>query len=130
MPFEPINTQEEFDSRVQELYGDVAGLQGQIDTLNGQRQTDAQTISDLQNQVKGFQTADLKRRVASKKGIPPEMADRLTGETEAELLKDADAVAGMLKALKGPAPLHEPDKNDPSAKDVYMTNLLRQLRGE
>ena len=35
MDFNPINTQEEFDARVAEVYGDVAGLQGQITALTG-----------------------------------------------------------------------------------------------
>lgn len=55
MEFEPINTQEEFDNRVRELYGDVTDLQDQITTLTGQRDTDAKTIAELQSQVKGYQ---------------------------------------------------------------------------
>lgn len=130
MEFEPINTQEEFDNRVRELYGDVTDLQGQITTLTGQRDTDAKTIADLQSQVKGYQTTALKQRVARQKGIPAEMADRLSGETEKDLLADADVVAAMLKAVKGPAPLFDPDKKDPDAKNAHLTNLLHELRGE
>ncbi len=130
MEFEPINTQEEFENRVRELYGDVNDLQGKITTLTGQRDTDAKTIAELQKQVKGFETSALKQRIARQKGIPAEMADRLSGETEKDLLADADAVAAMLKAVKGPAPLHDPDKNDPDAKNAHLTNLLHELRGE
>lgn len=130
MEFEPINTQEEFDNRVRELYGDVNDLQGKITTLTGQRDTDAKTIAALQSKVKGFETSALKQRIARQKGIPAEMADRLSGETEKDLLADADAVAAMLKAVKGPAPLHDPDKNDPDAKNAHLTNLLHELRGE
>lgn len=130
MEFEPINTQEEFDNRVRELYGDVNDLQGQITTLTGQQDTDAKTIAALQSKVKGFETSALKQRIARQKGIPAEMADRLSGETEKDLLADADAVAAMLKAVKGPAPLHDPDKNDPDAKNAHLTNLLHELRGE
>ena len=67
MEFEPINTQEEFDNRVRELYGDVTDLQGQITTLTGQRDTDAKTIAELQSQVKGYQTTALKQRIARQK---------------------------------------------------------------
>ena len=48
MEFTPINTQEEFDARVREVHGDVAGLQGQIETLTGERDTHAATIAQLQ----------------------------------------------------------------------------------
>lgn len=130
MEFVPINTQEEFNNRVRELYGDVNDLQGQITTLTGQRDTDAKTIAALQSQVKGFETSALKQRIARQKGIPAEMADRLSGETEKDLLADADTVAAMLKAVKGPAPLYDPDKKDPDAKTTHLTNLLHELRGE
>lgn len=130
MEFEPINTQEEFDNRVRELYGDVTDLQGQITTLTGQRDTDAKTISDLQSQVKGYQTTALKMRIARQKGIPAEMADRLSGETEKDLLADADVVVAMLKAVKGPAPLYDPDKKVQDAQNAHLTNLLHELRGE
>ena len=57
MEFTPINTQEEFDTRVAELYGDVNDLQGKITAHT-------QTIEQLQGQIKGYETAALKRRIA------------------------------------------------------------------
>lgn len=123
MPFEPINTQEEFEARVTEVYGDVKDLQGQITTLTGER--------DAANaKVKGYETAAMKRRIAQEKGIPAEFADRLTGETEKDLKADADAMAGMLKAVKGPAPIFEPGTPAPDAKTAGMASMLSELRGE
>ena len=57
MEFTPINTQEEFDTRVAELYGDVNDLQGKITAHT-------QTIEQLQGQIKGYETAALKQRIA------------------------------------------------------------------
>ena len=91
-------TQEEFDARVAELYGDVNDLQGQITTHT-------QTIAQLQGQIKGYETAALKQRIAQEKGIPVEMAARLSGETEKDIRTDADAMAAMIRTIKGPAPL-------------------------
>lgn len=130
MDFTPINTQEEFDNRVRELYGDVADLQGQITTLTGERDTGAKTIADLQARVKGYEVSSMKQRIAQLKGIPAEMAERLTGETEKDIQKDADAMAAMLKKVKGPAPAFEPEKKDPDAKTAALMNTLHELRGE
>ena len=137
MEFTPINTQEEFEARVTEVYGNVKDLQGQITTLTGERDTHAQTIADrdttiaeLQGKVKGYETAALKQRIAREKNIPQEFAERLSGETEADIKADADAVAKMLKAVKGPAPLFEPSGTDPDAKTVGMATMLSELRGE
>lgn len=68
MEFTPINTQEEFDTRVAELYGDVNDLQGKITAHT-------QTIEQLQGQIKGYETAALKsgllrRRASLPKWLP------------------------------------------------------------
>lgn len=128
--FTPINTQEEFDAAVTAKYGDVANLQQQVTTLTGERDTHAATIADLQKQIKGHETNALKQRIAREKGIPFEMASRLTGETEKDIRADADAVAGILKSVKGPAPLADHMSKDPDAKTVSMATMLNELRGE
>ena len=123
MEFTPINTQEEFEARVAEVYGDIKDLQGQITTLTGERDT-------LQAKVKGYETGELRHRIAREKGIPAEMADRLTGETEADIRKDADAMANLVRAIKGPAPLFDPNSKEPDVKDAGLKNMLNELRGE
>lgn len=128
--FRPINTQEEFDARVSEVYGDVKGLQGQISTLTGERDTHAETITKLQKEINGYKSNELKQRIAKEKGIPMDMAARLSGETEKDLRADADAMASTLRAFKGPAPLHDPQPKDPDAKSASMTAMLSELRGE
>ena len=109
MEFTPINTQEEFDARVREVHGDIAGLQGQI---------------------KGYETESLKRKIAGEKGIPLEFASRLTGENEADIKADADRMTGLLRAYKGTAPLAEPNQNNEDAGRAHMRSLLRKMKGE
>lgn len=130
MEFTPINTQEEFEARVAEVYGDVADLQGKIETLTGERDTHAGTIAQLQAEIKGYKTADLKRRIAEEKGIPLEMADRLSGDDENAMRADADSMANILRAYKGPAPLFDPSKKDPDPTKANLKNTLNELRGE
>ena len=130
MDFTAISTQEEFDDRVRELYGDVSGLQGQIETLTNERDTHAATISQLQSQIKGFQTDALKRQIAAEKGIPLEFASRLTGESEADIKADADKMTGMLRAFKGAAPLAEPATTSENASRAHLRGLLGKMKGE
>lgn len=137
MEFTPINTQEEFDSRVTELYGDVTGLQqrvadltGNVTTLTGERDTHAATIADLQKQIKGYQTADLKRRIAMEKGIPIQMADRLTGETEKDIRADADTFAQFVKASKPKEPHKSSESESANAKTAALKKMLNDMKGE
>lgn len=130
MEFNPINTQEEFDARVSELYGDVSGLQQQVTTLTGERDAHARTITELQTKVKGYETSALKARIAKEKGIPAEMADRLSGETEKDIKADADAMAGILKSIKGPAPLADSEPKNVDEKTAALKKMLHNMKGE
>lgn len=123
MEFTPINTQEEFEARVTEVYGDVKDLQGQITTLTGERDT-------LQGKVKGYETAALKQKVAKEKGIPMDMAHRLSGDDEKAIRTDADAMAANLRAYKGAAPLANPEPEAEDGKRAGLRSLLRGMKGE
>lgn len=130
MEFNPINTQEDFDARVTELYGDVAGLKGTISTHEATIAARDKTIGELQAKVKGYETSVLKARIAKEKGIPAEMADRLSGETEKDIKADADAMAGILKSIKGSAPLADPERKAPDAKTAALKKMLHNMKGE
>lgn len=130
MEFTPINTQEEFESRVTEVYGDVKDLQGKITTLTGERDAHATTITNLQKEISGYKTAELKRSIAKEKGIPMDMASRLSGEDEKALRADADTMAAALRAFKGPAPLADHQTKDPDTNTAGMSAMLGELRGE
>ena len=121
MEFTPINTQEEFEQRVAEVYGDVNSLQGQITTLTGERDT-------LQAKVKSYD-ATMAAAAAREKGIPAELADRITGETEADIRADADAVARMVRTIKGPAPMFDPEIKGKDVQDEALRQMLHEMEG-
>lgn len=52
---------------------------------------------------------EMKRRIAQEKGIPAELAERLCGDTESDIYKDAGVLMGIVQAIKGPAPLFDPE---------------------
>lgn len=128
--FTPINTREEFDAAVAARYGDVANLQQQINTLTGERDTHATTIANLQKEISGYKTAELKQRIAKEKGVPMEMASRLSGETEKDLRADADTMAGYLRAYKGAAPLHDPTPKNVDNNRAALAQMLQNMEGE
>lgn len=132
MEFTPITTEEGFLAAVKEKYGDVEALQGKIsdhEKTIGERDA---TITQLQDQVNGYKTAELKQKIAKEKGIPVEMASRLAGDDEKALRADADALSANLKAFKGAAPLANPNaaNKEESATRAGLRNILRNLKGE
>lgn len=83
-----------------------------IDTSDIEKfKTKADTVSGLLNTSKLKHAADsperqlLKSRIAQEKGIPAELAARLTGESEKELRQDAETLLMIVRRIKGPAPL-------------------------
>lgn len=100
--FTPITTQEELDRIVGE-------------------QVTARTTA-LDTEIKTLKASALRHKVAHDKGLPYEMAARLTGETEEELGRDADTLVGFFKSNQPPAPpaSHEPPVGD-SKKTAYKT---------
>lgn len=125
--FNPINTQEEFDAAVEKQYGNVKDLQGQITTLTGERDGHAATIANLQNEIAGYKTAELKNRIAKEEGIPLDMAGRLTGADEKALRADAKALAGHLRSYKGAAPMADPEPAPEKGSKAATRRLLRNL---
>lgn len=128
--FNPINTQEEFDAAVERQYGNVKGLQGQITTLTGERDGHANTIANLQKEIAGYKTAELKNRIAKEEGIPLDMAGRLAGADEKALRADAKALAGHLRSYKGAAPMADPEPAAEKGNRATLKGMLRKMKGE
>ena len=156
--FKTIETQEEFDKIIQkrleqkerevsERFKDylspeeVAKLKSEFDgkikaandSLKAERDKSiehSKVVSELENRAKSAETKWLKGKVAMEKGIPFELADRMIGETEEELLKDAESVSSLL-APKSAPPMrtNEPQGTNPNNANAYaalLANLAQQ----
>ena len=121
--FTPINTQEEFDAAIksriarerttlekryeESLAAEKQKLMEEQTKLQDAATVSAKTIEDLTKErdalikerdeaadkVKGFERQILRAKVAAQAGLPAELADRLQGETEEEMAKDAEVLA-------------------------------------
>jgi len=132
--FKPITTQEEFDAaisarleRERGKYADYETLKEQVGTLTTERDTANQQLADANARIKNYETNSVKMRIAQEKGIPAQMASRLTGETEEDIAKDADILAQIFKAAKGTAPLFDGSQPVGDDKDAALKQLLQNL---
>ena len=140
--FVPINTQEEFNAAIgarlqrerqtvmaqyadyDDLKAKVGNLETQVSTLTGEKEA-------LEKKVKGHETNSVKMRIAQELGIPNAMAERLAGESEEDIRKDAEAMAAIFKTVQGPAPLYNPNTQPPADNtNAAMAEMLHSLRGE
>ena len=98
-------TTEEVAGLTKELTDKVAALtaqlQSQTETINGHKaETDA-----LNAKIHDYETASVKTAVALELGLPYQMAPRLSGNNEADIRKDAEAMVKLIGGHNKPAPL-------------------------
>lgn len=88
-------------------------------------------LEELKGKVKGYETSSVKMRIAHENGIPYELAERLSGDDEEAIKKDAESMAKFLKASGRRAPLAstEPEGGLDEKREA-MKKMLTGLKGE
>ena len=87
------------------------------------------TIKELTGKVKSHEISSLKTRYALENGIPYNLANRISGDDEEAIKKDAQNLAEFLKPQTPPPPLKNTENNQQSGDDSYK-KLLNGLKGE
>lgn len=155
--FKPITTQAEFDAAIGERlkreretlakkYGDyddlktkVGDYEKQIAQMSKAAKESAEkyagydkNLAELQAKVKGYETDSVKTRIAHETGLPYELAGRLTGEDEAAIRKDAEALSKLLggqKTGRKAAPMKDSEPPDVDAKTAALKSVLNSIPG-
>lgn len=149
--FKAIETQEDFDAAIKarldrntktvtdevkksyEGYispDEVKKLTEQVDTLTKQLTERDGSIADLTAKNKQYETASVKARIAHEKGLPFELAERLSGETEKDIAADAEKLAQFVGSQKPAAPLYSPQGAGTAAvsdTDAALMAMLGEL---
>ena len=149
--FTPINSQEElnnvigerlrreretvtkeFEQKIADKDAEITKYQTDLETVNKSLE-DANTklagIPDLENKIKAYETASVKSKVAREIGIPYELAERLTGATEEELRKDAEALKKLMGTNQQTAPLAGGERGGkPTGKDAENAGWLKVIQ--
>lgn len=146
--FKPITTQEEFDaaikgrlSREKEKYGDYdqlksrvaeleeenVGLKSTIEATNQSKADADKQLEDLKNQIAGYETANLRTRVALQHGLPYDLADRLQGTDEESFKADAERLVGYIKKSQPVAPIRDSEPVLEKTENTLYKNLVQGL---
>jgi len=154
MEFKTITTQEEFDKAIQERlnrqkesiekqYADYAEVKERNATLETEvgtlktalSETSKSTekydksISDLNAKIAGYETANMRTRIALQNGIPYDLAGRLVGEDEESIAADAKKLAELVGNKEPIAPLRTIEPKI-EGKDGAYISLLEDLNLE
>lgn len=120
--FTAITTQADFDAAVQPLIdaavaAKAAEFEGWISPEEHQKALDALTAAHKSEMLKSYRT-----KAALLAGLPEELADRLTGDTEEALCKDAQKLAGFAKSAGTPHFTAGGGEMDEVEKEFYEKN--------
>lgn len=144
--FTPITTQEAFNAAIAEHlkreretavkpYADYDAikderdrLKSEVGTLRSEKTTLTGQLNEAQATIKRHETDSVKTRIAHEKGLPYEMAARLTGESESEIAADADRLAKVIGTIREPAPpLADTEMKNPGGLQSALQDLANNL---
>ena len=77
--------------------------------------------------IKGYETNSVKMRIAHENGIPFELAERLSGESEDDIRKDAETMAKYLQRKNVP-PLASTEPEGIDTKRAAVKKMLSDLK--
>ena len=91
--FTPIETQEAFNEAIKDYIAPDEALK-----LNEKISAQEAEINDLKSKNRIHGRTLLKSKIARETGIPYELSERLTGETEEEMRADAEKLSEYIKS--------------------------------
>ncbi len=120
--FTPITTQKDFDAAVQQavdaaVTAKAAEFEGFISPEDHQK-----ALDELETAHKSALLGAYRAKAALLAGLPEELADRLTGDTEEALCKDAQKLAGFTKSAATPHFEAGGGEMDEVEKEFYKKN--------
>lgn len=74
-----------------------------------------------------YETDSAKTRIATKYGIPTDMADRIKGDTEEEMEKDAQTLA-VYVTKRSAAPMATTEKKDVDGKRAALKSMIEKMK--
>lgn len=100
----------------------IADIKKTVDDLTAKAESHKAEIETITQRATAAENRLLKSKIAHENGVPLELADRLIGEDEETLKKDAEKVAGYLKPTNA-APLMT---TEPGAGNGNSNNAMSQ----
>ena len=120
------------NTELKNLEKQVGELNSNLTSLSKEKESFDKTLADLNGEIKTYKLRDMKIRIAREKGIPYEMADRLTGEDEKALAADADSLSKLISTVSKPTVPPPLKSTEPTGdgKDSAYKALLTNIKGD
>lgn len=118
------SSQQDLQSRIEELEKANKALESAKAQAEDNAQNGKASLDEMEKALNSEKLANLRTRVALEQGLSYSFADRLRGDDEESLTKDAQALSAMVH--RGGDPLRSTENAGATAENPYA-NLARQL---
>lgn len=120
----------QLEAKNTEYESTIANIKSQIQALNDELATKKQEIDEKDKTLRNYAAQAVKVRIANELGLPYELAQRLSGETEEEIRKDADTIRSMLGKIAPAQPLRQTESQPTNPIDDALKDLSARFRKE
>lgn len=112
----------DMDARIKDLTDKLTEYKGQLTDYKGQ-------LDAKDKELKSYEAASVKSRIADEVGLDRRLIGRLSGGTEEEIRKDAEALKGLFDRSAPVAPLASTEAPQGDAKEAALRGMLKSIKG-
>lgn len=125
----PADDYEELKKEKAALEKKVSDLEGTLTATNEKYADVDTTLAEKDKLLKNYETTNLKFKIANQAGIPLDLAERLSGETEDEIKADAEKLSEFVNK-KPTLPLKSYEEPTEDDSTLALKQTLNELKGE
>ncbi len=116
-------------SQLAEKESRITELGNQLDQAKNAGSTNTKTIEELQAKVHKYESDSVKTRIAQEYGLDSGLANRLTGETEEEIRKDAQNLKEIVGTRMRRVEFHSENQSDNDTR-AALKSMLQNMKEE
>lgn len=118
---------EEIKAKLATKEEEINGINAKLEEANKSLSGTNTTIEDLMAKVHKYETASVKAKIAHEYGLPFELADRLSGNDEDEIRKDAQLFSLTIKQTNQTTPLKSTEDENVDPKNAAYKTMLKEI---
>lgn len=117
-------------SKLAEKENRITELGKELEQAKNAGSTNDEKIKELQAKVQKYESDSVKTRIAQELGLDAGLANRLTGETEEDIRKDAEALKGIVGSTSVQRINYNPESTAKDEENAALKNMLQAMKGE
>lgn len=117
-------------TKLKEKESKITSLSEELETAKAAKTANEEKIADLTAKVQKYESDSVKTRIAQEFGLDAGLANRLTGETEEEIRKDAEALKGIVGSTSVQRINYNPESTAKDEENAALKNMLQAMKGE